>query len=132
MKISTKGRYGLRCVIDLATYSKGRQYVSLSSIAQRQNLSVNYLEHIFSTLKKAGLVIGLSGSQGGYTLADDPKNITIGQVLDVLEGNLSVSGDTTLSDETQIRRFIKQKVWDKIDSDIQHLVCTTTLSDLIN
>ena len=129
MKISTKGRYGLRSVIDIAAHSQNGEYVSLSSIAERQNLSVNYMESIFSSLKKAGIVNGLSGFSGGYALADSPKNITIGQVLNVLEGDLSVAGQT--ADDTEIRRFIKQKVWDRIDSDIRHLVSTTTLADLI-
>ena len=83
MKLSTRGRYGLRAMIDLAIHDQG-DYVTLGSIAQRQNISLNYLEHSFAALKNAGLIRGMSGSQGGYRLAAPPSDITIRQVLEVL------------------------------------------------
>ena len=130
MKVSTKGRYGLRAMIDLATYSQD-SFVSLNSIAQRQDLSINYLEHMFSSLKKAGLVIGLSGSQGGYKLSQKPESITVLMILKVLEGDLSLStppGD----DDTMLRRFISQKLWNKLEEKINALMDTITLADMIN
>ena len=75
MKVSTKGRYGLRAMIDLALYSKMNWY-SLISIAQRQDISKSYLEQVFSALRKAGLVKSIKGAQGGYELAKDAKEIT--------------------------------------------------------
>jgi Rrf2 family protein len=89
MKLSTKGRYGLRAMVDLAVHSSG-EHVALYSIAERQNISENYLEQVFSILRKAGLVKSVKGAQGGYTLADKPSNISIGAILRVLEGDLSV------------------------------------------
>ena len=89
MKVSTKGRYGLRAMIDLALYSQNDQ-VPLVSIAERQDISKSYLEQVFSTLRKAGLVTSIKGAQGGYVLASDPEDITVGMILRALEGDLSV------------------------------------------
>ena len=89
MRISTKGRYGLRAMMDLAAYSNGG-HVSLSSIAKRQMISTNYLEQVFSVLRNAGLVKSIKGAQGGYVLAKKPSEIRIGTILRVLEGYLSV------------------------------------------
>src|SRR5699024_1488898 len=80
MKLSTKGRYGLRAMIDLARYSE-KEPVSLSSIAERQYLSEGYLEQLVAMLKKAGLVAGIRGAQGGYVLAKDPSDISVGDIL---------------------------------------------------
>lgn len=87
MKLSTKGRYGLRALIDLARYSEVEP-VSISSIAERQNLSDRYLEQLMSKLKKAGLVKSIRGAGGGYVLARDPGEISVGDVLRALEGSL--------------------------------------------
>ena len=87
MKLSTKGRYGLRALIDLAQYSE-KEAVPISSIAQRQNISESYLEQLFAKLKKAGLVMSIRGAQGGYRLAKPSDTISVGDVLRALEGNL--------------------------------------------
>lgn len=87
MKLSTKGRYGLRALIDLAQYSEVEP-VSISCIAERQNLSERYLEQLMSLLKKAGLVRSIRGAGGGYVLAKDAGEISVGDVLRALEGTL--------------------------------------------
>ena len=87
MKISTKGRYGLRALIDLAQYSE-IEPVSISSIATRQAISEGYLEQLMSMLKKAGLIKSIRGAGGGYVLARDMSEISVGDVLRVLEGSL--------------------------------------------
>src|SRR5665647_557540 len=102
MKVSTKGRYGLRSMIDLAINAT-EGHVALLYIAERQNISVNYLEQVFSTLRKAGLVKSVKGAQGGYILGDSPSRITIGRILRTLEGNLSIveeSGSKTVMDNS--------------------------------
>lgn len=88
MKISTKGRYALRMMIDIAQNSHGR-WVSIKDIAQRQEVSVKYLEQIVTNLTKSGLLLSSRGPQGGYMLAQSPEKYTIGQVLRVIEGNLA-------------------------------------------
>jgi Rrf2 family transcriptional regulator, cysteine metabolism repressor len=86
MKISTKGRYGLRAMMDLATQSDANIPVYLSDIAKRQGISDKYLEHIFASLHKAGLVKALRGRKGGYLLTKRPCDITLNEILTVLEG----------------------------------------------
>lgn len=86
--ISTKGRYGLRVMIDLAQHG-GAGYVPLRDVAQRQEISKKYLEIIVRELVGAGLVSGVSGRSGGYRLCGDPAEITVAQILETLEGTLS-------------------------------------------
>ena len=87
MKISTKGRYGLRALIDIAQYSE-IEPVSISSISARQDISERYLEQLMALLKKAGLIKSIRGAGGGYVLAKDVSEISVGDVLRALEGNL--------------------------------------------
>ena len=85
MKISTKGRYGLRAIIDLAQYSE-IEPVSINSIASRQGISERYLEQLMTLLKKADLIKSIRGAGGGYVLAKDMSEISVGDVLRALEG----------------------------------------------
>ena len=87
MKLSTKGRYGLRALIDLAVHSE-REPVSISSISARQNISERYLEQLVGKLKRAGIVKSVRGVQGGYQLAKEAEDISVGEVLRALEGSL--------------------------------------------
>ena len=133
MKISTKGRYGLRAMLDLSVYSAG-DHISLKSIAERQNISEGYLEQVFSNLRKAGLINSIKGAQGGYALADKPANITVGAVLRALEGNLSVIDEKSMEEKTndKIEECIREKVWSAINSGIGMVVDSITLEDLTN
>ena len=88
MKISTKGRYALRIMIDLATNSNGN-YISLNDIAKRQEISNKYLEQIIALLNKAGYLETARGKQGGYRLAKEPKEYLVGDILRVTEGDLA-------------------------------------------
>lgn len=88
MKISTKGRYALRTMIDLAQHNR-TEYISVKSISERQGISVKYLEQIISNLNKAGYVKSLRGIGGGYKLAKGPEEITAGEILRAIEGSLS-------------------------------------------
>jgi len=87
MKISTKGRYGLRALVDLAVQEKGRP-VLLREIAIRQDISRRYLERLFSILKTAGIIRSIRGAQGGYLLAKRPETVNVAQVIEALEGPL--------------------------------------------
>ena len=131
MKISTKGRYGLRAIIDLALNSHG-EHVSLVSIAERQDISKNYLEQVFSTLRKAGIVTSIKGAQGGYELAMDPASITVGEILRALEGSLSLADDSNDMEKNKIERCIQKNVWKRIDESVNHVIDNMTLEDLIN
>ena len=98
IQISTRGQYGLRALVDLAINASSGP-IPLSSIAGRQSLSLGYLEQVFSSLRKAGLVRSVKGAQGGYILADSQAKITVGDVLRALEGDLNVVDDKD-KDET--------------------------------
>ncbi|MDF1493207.1 RrF2 family transcriptional regulator [Caproiciproducens sp. CPB-2] len=128
MKISTKGRYGLRALIDLAMNSE-EGCVSLSGISRRQDLSLNYLESIFASLKRAGIVIGIAGAQGGYVLAKPAKEITLRDIMTVLEGDMSVYDN--LGERTSIRSFLNRNVWDMIDRSVDEVLTGTTLEDVL-
>lgn len=130
MRISTKGRYGLRAVIDLSLNSNG-DYVSLISIAERQNISKNYLEQVFSALRKSGIVKSVKGSQGGYLLNGKTSEIKIGDILRALEGDLSVVKDDEIT-KNKIELCIKRNLWDKIDGKVFEFIDNLTLEDLIN
>ncbi|MFA5384480.1 MAG: Rrf2 family transcriptional regulator [Eubacteriales bacterium] len=131
MKISAKGRYGLRAMLDLAVTTT-ESHVALNNIAERQNISVRFLEQVFTALRNAGLVKSTKGSQGGYTLSDLPSRITVGSILRALEGDLSVTSQNT--DETLpgngIEYCIKTNVWEKLNESINNLVDSITLEDL--
>ena len=89
MKISTKGRYALRMLLDLAVNSK-EGFIALRDVAERQNISKKYLEQIVPALHKANILTTTRGFQGGYRLAREPKEITVGEVLRLTEGNLAL------------------------------------------
>ncbi len=90
MKLSTRAKYGLKALIDLGLYSE-KEAVSLQSIAGRQNISVSYLEQLMALLKKAGLVKSVRGAAGGYFLGRPAEEISVGDILRVLEGGLEAA-----------------------------------------
>ena len=88
MKISTKGRYALRVMIDLTQHDNG-EYIALKDIANRQQVTVKYLEQIVSALNKAGMLVSMRGNNGGHRLARPAGQYTVGEILRVMEGDLS-------------------------------------------
>ena len=99
MKLSTKGRYGLRALIDLALYSEN-ETVSIASISARQNISESYLEQLIAKLRKAGLVTSVRGAGGGYKLALPASEISVGDILRALEGSLDAVNCPGLEEES--------------------------------
>lgn len=132
MKISTRGRYGLRALIDLAVHSE-TESVSISSIAQRQGLSEAYLEQLMAKLKKAGLVQSTRGAQGGYQLAKEAEQISAGDVLRALEGNLDAVQCSGLSEEgcEGASLCVSKYVWQKINESIARTVDEIKLDTLV-
>lgn len=129
MKVSTKGRYGLRAMIDLTLYSKN-DLVSLASIAERQDISKSYLEQVFSGLRKAGLVKSIKGAQGGYTLSSAAEDITVGMILRALEGDLSVIPMEDGAVSNRIESYIRDNIWNVIDEKVFTFVDKVTLKDI--
>ena len=133
MKISTKGRYGLRAMADLAINST-KGHVDLKNISIRQQISKSYLEQLFSSLKKSNLVKSIKGPQGGYLLAKSVSEITVGDILRALEGNLSVIDETTLisEDKSPLKYCIYNNVWVNINNAINEIVDNITLEFIVN
>lgn len=132
MKISTKGRYGLRAVVDLAMHSG--ETVALSAIAERQKITVSYLEQIIPKLRKVGIVNSVRGAQGGYMLAKPPEQISVGDVLRALEGNLSLvdckeqqHSNSCMGADLCITKY----VWTRISASINNTVDHMMLSELV-
>lgn len=128
MRISTKGRYGLKVMYDL-TLNEDLDLVPLSSIAERQHISISYLEQIMILLRKANLVESVRGAQGGYRLARSSQEITIGEVLNALVGSLAPT-DCLEGKESEDVFCIPREVYAKIYKGILDVVDNTTLYDM--
>lgn len=133
MKISTKGRYALRLMVDLAANDNG-EYISLKVISQRQNISNKYLEQIITILSKAGFVKSVRGSNGGYKLAKSPKDYTVGMIIRLTEGSLApvacLEGEE--NDCERNESCVTLSVWKKLHDAINDVVDSITLEDLVN
>ena len=127
MKISTKGRYGLRALIDICIYS-GNDIVTVKSISQRQNISERYLEQIFASLRKGGIIKAKKGAQGGYFLTREPKEVTIGDILCVLEGDILLI-DTEV-EENDNENYLITNLWNVANETIKNFFYSLTLEDL--
>lgn len=132
MKISTKGRYALRMMLDMALNESGDP-VRIKDISMRQNISDKYLEQIVSVLNKAGFVKSIRGPQGGYKLTKAPEQYTVGMILRLTEGSLAPV--SCLEDE--VNECGRQTgcatlvLWHKLDDAISAVVDTVTLADLV-
>lgn len=133
MKISTKGRYAVRVMVDLAVHNTG-EYIKVKQIAERQEISEKYLEQIISVLNKAGFVKSTRGAQGGYRIAGNPENYTVGMVLRLTEGKLCPV--SCLEDEVnQCGRCDTCEtltVWKELHEAINKVVDGVTIADLAN
>lgn len=133
MKISTKGRYSLRLMLDLAENNKG-QYIPLKEISERQGITIKYLEQIVSLLSRAGLISSVRGSSGGYKLSRLPSEYSVGEILRVSEGSLAPVACLDVSPNS-CSRYNECKTihfWEKLDSTINNFVDNVTLEDLLN
>jgi Rrf2 family protein len=129
--LSTKGRYGLKATFELAlNYGKGP--LSLKSISQKYNISENYLEQLLSKVRKKGYIKTVRGVNGGYLLALEPSEITIGMILRALEGEMSPSD--CLSSEMCSRESIcaTRVIFEKIEKSINDVIDNTYLIDMVN
>ena len=133
MKLSTKGRYGLRAMIDLAIHSK-EEAVSIASIAARQKISESYLEQLIPKLRKAGMIVSVRGAGGGYMLAKPASEISVGDILRALEGNLDpvdCAGLPGASGCVSSGGCVTKYVWQKINESINQTVDGMNLEELI-
>jgi Rrf2 family protein len=135
LKLSTKGRYGLRAVLEIAINSN-LEAVPLSVIAEKQDISISYLEQLIAKLKKAGIVSSIRGAQGGYILARSPKEISVGDILRALEGDLNpvncveIKGGDNRCSSSDI--CVTKYVWKRISDSINDAVDEIMLSELVD
>ena len=132
MKISTRGRYAIRLMMDLADNQTGEP-VKLKDAARRQGISEKYLEQIISVLNKNGFVRSVRGAQGGYLIARDPSEYTVGMILRATEGSLSpvecVDGSGSCERESGCAARI---LWGKVSDAINQVMDSITLQDLVD
>lgn len=132
MKISTKGRYALRMMLDMAQNNNGEP-IRIKDISIRQDISDKYLEQIVSILNKAGYVKSVRGPQGGYKLAKAAEQYTVGMILRLTEGNMAPVA--CLEDEVnECHRqddCVTLLLWKKLDEAIKGVIDTVTLADLV-
>jgi Rrf2 family protein len=132
MKVSTKGRYGLRAMMDLAAHQGNGKPVFLTDIAKRQNISEKYLEHIFAALKTAGFVTTVRGRKGGFLLTKKPGEITAANIVNTLEGPctlvdcVSQPGTCTKSEACATR-----DIWGLVGTKIDEVLSGFTLDQLV-
>ncbi|MFR1707762.1 MAG: RrF2 family transcriptional regulator [Clostridium sp.] len=131
MKLSTKGRYGVKAMVDLAI-NYGKNPIPIKSISSRQNISEYYLEQLFSMLRKAELINSIRGSNGGYILAKNPKDITVYQILEVLEGPIEISTCLESDGCNNIDCCATRMVWKKIKDSIDSVTTSITLQDIVD
>lgn len=134
MKLSTKGRYGVKAMVDLAIHL-GEEPSSIKSISERQNISEYYLEQLFSPLRKANLIKSIRGAQGGYILSRAPKDIKISEIMTVLEGPIEISDCIDGNSEnscSNIECCATRLLWSRIKESIDTVMESTTLQDIVD
>ncbi len=130
MKLSTKGRYGVKAMVDLAIHY-GEEPVPISSISKRQNISENYLEQLFAVLRKSKLIKSIRGAQGGYVLNRPPKDITVAEIMYVLEGPIEISDCLEEGSCSNIQNCATRLLWERIKNSMDEVLQSTTLEDMV-
>ena len=133
MKISTKGRYALRIMIDLAIHLD-QGPIRVKDIASRQNISEKYLEQIIALCNKAGYVKSVRGAQGGYLLTKAPSEYTVGMILRLAEGSIAPVACVEDAEAGCEKRgvCVSAMLWQKINDAVNEVVDNTTLQDLVD
>ena len=133
MRISTKGRYAIRLMLDIASHSDGGN-VSLKDVSKRQNISLKYLEQIVNILSKAGLLRSQRGAQGGYKMMRKPEEYTMGDILRVTEGEISPLSclEDEINQYMRLSNYPTIKFWTGLYDTINNYLDGTTIADLMN
>ena len=132
MRLSTRARYGTRLMLELAlNFNQGT--VFLKDIAQKEEISEKYLSQLVIPLKASGLISSSRGAHGGYRLAKPPSQITLMEIVQILEGNLSlVECIKNPSVCSRVSQCVTRDIWEKLDETISGVLSSVTLEDLVN
>ncbi len=131
MKLSTKGRYGVKAMVELAIHY-GSSPLSIKTISQRQGISEYYLEQLFSPLRRAKLINSIRGAQGGYVLAKEPKDIKVSDIMNILEGPVEVADCIDNVSCDNIDCCATRLLWTKIKNSIDEVMESITLQDIVD
>jgi Rrf2 family cysteine metabolism transcriptional repressor len=132
MKLSTKGRYAARAMLELAL-NYNRDPVSVKEIAERQKISERYLENILNMLLRAGLVVSTRGKNGGFSLSREPENIDLGEIITTVEGSLApVDCVVDSSNCDRVSICVTYEIWRKLEDAMMNILSSTTLKDMID
>ena len=131
MKLSTKGRYGVKAMVELAI-NYGGAPLSIKTISKRQNISEYYLEQLFSPLRKAKLITSIRGAQGGYVLSREPKDITVAEIMYVLEGPIEIAECIDGVSCDNLDCCATRLLWAKIKNSIDDVMKSVTLQYIVN
>ncbi len=133
MRLSTRTRYGTRALLDLAMHSQGNLPIPLKDIAERQGFSLNYLEHIILNLSSAGIINSVRGVNGGISLAKPARDITLKEIVEVLEGSIKLvdclKNSSVCSREGSC---VTQDMWNQVGKAMDGVLVSTTLQDLVD
>ncbi len=131
MLLSTKGRYGLKASLELAFFY-GKGPMNLKSISEKYNIPESYLEQLLAKLKKSGYIDTIRGKQGGYLLAKEPKEITVGMILRALEGDITSSDCLKNENCGKENTCVTRIIFEDIENSINNIIDNTTLEDMIH
>lgn len=129
MKLTTKGRYAVTTMLDLALHN-GEEPVSLAEISERQDISLSYLEQLFAKLRKAGLVVSMRGPGGGYQLKGDPAHIAIADIISAVDENVDATRCGGLGDCQDNKRCLTHDLWMDLSNQIRVFLSEITLADM--
>lgn len=129
MKLTTKGRYAVTAMLDLALHNGG-QPVSLAEISERQDISLSYLEQLFSKLRRAGLVTSMRGPGGGYQLNGTPENIVVSDIIAAVDESVDATRCGGMSDCQDNKRCLTHDLWSDLSDQIRTFLSDITLADM--
>lgn len=132
MKVSTKGRYGLRILLDLALHESSKPRM-IKDIAESQQISEKYISRLIIELRRAGMVKSIRGSKGGYKIARQPQHLTVLDVVEVMEGPISIVDCVSAPQScARLDACATRDIWNKLNSDIRSCLSKITLQDIID
>ena len=130
MKLTTKGRYAVTAMLDLAIYG-GQQPVALADIARRQDISLSYLEQLFAKLRRADLVEGVRGPGGGYRLARPSQQITVAQIIRAVDEKVDVTRCRGMENCQDGERCLTHELWEQLSSELFEYLDSITLHEFV-
>lgn len=131
MKLTTKSRYAVTAMLDIAYHDQGSP-ISLPEIAERQNISLSYLEQLFSRLKKSGLVESIKGPGGGYKLSKNADDIVISDVIQAVDENLETTACNGKSNCHNNQQCLSHNLWEDLGAEIKNFLSDVTLQQVIS